>query len=77
MSNTSSFIDREFHENKPEHESLVETDYQTLDLDDAKYQWEYFGKEKYGRYAVCKNTNIMRGLTMGEFYGTSPMNNSH
>lgn len=39
------------------------------DLDDDKYDWEFFGLEKYGRYAVCKNTNIKRSLTMGEFYG--------
>ena len=40
------------------------------DWDSPQYDWEYFGKgEKYGRYAVCKNTNIKRGLTMGEFYG--------
>jgi len=39
--------------------------------DDPKFDWEYFGDSKYGRYAFCRNTQIKRGLTMGEFYGTS------
>ncbi len=71
-----SFTDRKFQEPKPEHKSLgyLSADQFTSthgDLDDSKYDWEFFGKDKYGRYAVCRNTNIKRGLTMGEFYGSS------
>jgi hypothetical protein len=66
------FVDRKFSPPLPEHRGVKLTDYKSLgDLDDPKFSWEYFGLDKYGRYAVCRNTGIKRGLTIGEFYGTS------
>jgi uncharacterized cysteine cluster protein YcgN (CxxCxxCC family) len=32
------------------------------------HEWYEIGNEKYGRTMYCPNTNIKRGLTMGEFY---------
>lgn len=52
------------------HDDIPMQDYKTLDLDDIRYAWTYYGEgDKYGRYAYCANTGIKRGLTMGEFYG--------
>ena len=63
------FIDRVFLDPRPEHIGLQVTEYKDLMLDWPAYNWEYFGHDKYGRYAVCSRTGIRRGLTMGEFYG--------
>jgi len=73
---TPQFISREFKEpntaEKHDH-SVIDMlgcdDFE--DLDDPKYDWRYFGRSKYGRYAFCVLTQKKRGLTMGEFYGTS------
>lgn len=35
----------------------------------ALFDWEYHGDGKFGRYAVCKNTQIARTLSPNEFYG--------
>lgn len=44
------------------------------DIDNGeKYCWMMFGKSKYGRTMYCPKTKIRRSLTMGEFYGTSPV----
>ncbi|GAL23048.1 hypothetical protein JCM19235_1349 [Vibrio maritimus] len=68
---TGAFVHRDFQEARPEHKVLEFRDLEELELDSPVYDWEYFGTQKYGRYAVCKNTKIKRGLTMGEFYGES------
>ncbi|ELA7322602.1 hypothetical protein Q9X98_004235 [Vibrio parahaemolyticus] len=68
---TSLFIERDFKDPKPEHEALKMVNHESLDLDNPKFDWEYFGRQKYNRYAVCANTNVKRSLTMGEFYGSS------
>jgi hypothetical protein len=71
---TSDFTDRKFQEKRTEHEDipcLPIDDFKKAhgNPDDEKFDWEYFGLGKFGRYAVCKNTNLRRKLTMGEFYG--------
>lgn len=38
-----------------------------------KYNWVMVGLEKYGRTMYCTKTHIRRTTTMGEFYGTSPV----
>lgn len=66
----SAFQWRTFLPHCDSHNGIPYTDYKTLDLDDDRYAWTYYGKgSKYGRYAYCANTGIKRGLTMGEFYG--------
>ena len=55
------------------HKTYPMTDQKSLDLDDEQYDWKYYGRTKYGRYAFCENTKTRRGLTMGEFYGLSPV----
>ena len=35
------------------------------------HEWYEIGSDKYGRTMFCPNTNIKRGLTMGEFYQSS------
>lgn len=65
-----SFTHKNFKTPLPEHKKLTEVTPDGKPLNDPMFNWEYFGFEKYGRYAVCKNTLIKRGLTMGEFYGT-------
>ncbi|CAH7261744.1 conserved hypothetical protein [Vibrio chagasii] len=69
--NTKSFTERKFMQPKTEHASLKHVNADSNDWNKPEFDWEYFGLDKYGRYAVCKNTNIKRGLTMGEFYGSS------
>lgn len=69
MSDIQAFVHRSFQPPKAEHKNLDAHRHDEQDWNDEKYDWEYFGQQKYGRYAVCKNTNIKRGLTMGEFYG--------
>lgn len=69
---SNGFKERNFQPPLVQHKELKCESYDDPslgDLDDAKYDWEYFGFDKYGRYAVCKNTKIKRSLTMGEFYG--------
>lgn len=73
---TQSFKDRAFKSPLPEHDALPLLSVDDAvdlygDLDDGKFDWAYFGKDKYGRYAVCRNTGIRRKLTMGEFYGAA------
>tara|TARA_R110002012_G_scaffold318308_1_gene536355 strand:+ start:12997 stop:13245 length:249 start_codon:yes stop_codon:yes gene_type:complete len=51
--NCYAFVDRVFTEPKENHKELPWVNYKDIPLESTKYTWEYFGKEKYGRYAVC------------------------
>ena len=69
--NCYAFVDRVFTEPKENHKELPWIEYKDIPLESTKYTWEYFGREMYGRYAVCESNKVKRKLTMGEFYGTS------
>jgi hypothetical protein len=44
------------------------------DIDNGeKYNWIMVGLDKYDRTMYCTKTKIRRSTTMGEFYGTSPV----
>lgn len=44
------------------------------DIDNGeKYNWVMVGLDKYDRTMYCTKTKIRRSVTMGEFYGTSPV----
>ena len=64
------FVDRPKHKLTDKINNLPEQDYKTFkNLDDPKYDWIQVGNTKYGRSMYCRNTNIKRSQTMGEFYG--------
>lgn len=71
------FFERAFQAPKAIHDEVrllsVEEAKSLCDLDSKQFGWEFFGLEKFGRYAFCKKCNIKRKLTMGEFYGSSPV----
>jgi hypothetical protein len=66
-----SFVDRQSTNYTEEIRNLpVIKESELGDLNDPKYNWIMVGNDKYGRTMYCTNTNIRRGLTMGEFYGS-------
>jgi hypothetical protein len=77
VDDTMEFKSRIWYEVTPEiklhHRTYPRLDLKNLEtpLNDPRYTWIYFGKQKYGRYAVCDRTKTKRGLTLPEFYGTS------
>lgn len=54
-------------------EGLPFTDLKNIkDIDNGDiYEWYQIGKSKYGRSMYCPKTNIIRDLTLAEFYGNS------
>ena len=74
--NTLEFKDRGFQSDLAMHENLECVKYSEVadkldNIDDPAHEWEYFGDGKYSRYAFSKPLGIKRGLSMGEFYGSS------
>jgi len=53
------------------HSTYARVDLETTDLTADCYTWEYYGKQKYTRYAACNVTKTQRQLTLPEFYGMS------
>lgn len=70
----STFTDRKFKAPLESHNTLRRMSYSEAEkeldnISDPAHNWEYFGTDKYGRYAVSESLGIRRGLSMGEFYG--------
>ncbi len=57
--------------------AFEEVDYEDPKYDDPKYNWKICylvdNDQKYGRIAISEEYRLKRGLTMGEFYGNSPV----